>query len=102
MPQLYKLSKYKTKVEHEQGWTLVKLFKTYVVAFNDEWIVLNTGGWRTQTTKNRMNQASNQFHLGYWVYQSGGNWIVNITGDGWNTLKKAVLFKNDMLYIKRK
>lgn len=39
-------------------------------------IELNTGGWRTATTKLRMNQASNQFGLGYCVYQKDFDWYV--------------------------
>lgn len=39
-------------------------------------ITLDTGGWFTPTTKTRMNQASNQFGLGYRVYQDKGSWYV--------------------------
>lgn len=101
MSQLYKLSKYKTKIIHEDDWTLVKLFDTFVVAFNEEWIVLNTGGWRTQTTKNRMNQASNQFKLGYQVRQEGGKWGVYLWKDSFSFPYKAIAFNKDPLFLKR-
>ena len=40
-------------------------------------IVLNSGGWRTVTTKARMNQAFNQYEGGaYQVYQEKGEWFV--------------------------
>jgi hypothetical protein len=41
-------------------------------------VVLNSGGWRTPTTKTRMNQASRQFDLGYLVSQIQGEWRVQL------------------------
>lgn len=44
-------------------------------------ITLNTGGWRTVTTKLRMNQFANQHCNGeFSVYQSNGLWFVRIDG----------------------
>lgn len=44
-------------------------------------IILRTGGWRTATTKTRMNQAFNQFGPAYYsVYQKKGDWFVWIRG----------------------
>jgi len=43
-------------------------------------IVLDTGGWFTATTKTRMNQASNQFGLGFVVFQKGFRWFVDVDG----------------------
>ncbi len=54
---------------------------TPVVKFDDSKIVLNTGGWKSATTKTRMNQASNQFKLGYEVKQKGGAWTVRYKGE---------------------
>lgn len=39
-------------------------------------VTLNSGGWRTATTKLRMNQAANQFGLGFRVSQRKGSWFV--------------------------
>src|SRR6478735_716932 len=42
-------------------------------------ITLNTGGWKTNTTKTRMNQFAAQFcHYQYGVYQKKGEWFVAI------------------------
>jgi hypothetical protein len=49
---------------------------TPVVTFTHNKVVLQTRGWFTQTTKTRMNQASNQFHLGFRVFQKGFEWFV--------------------------
>jgi len=43
-------------------------------------IDLDTGGWSTPTTKTRMNQASNQFGLGFDVFQKDYVWYVGIDG----------------------
>lgn len=42
----------------------------------DGTVTLNTGGWRTATTKARMNQAANEFGLSFSVYQEKGDWFV--------------------------
>lgn len=43
-------------------------------------IYTNTGGYRSRTTKLRMNQASNQFKLSFSVYQRKGDWFVDYAG----------------------
>lgn len=43
-------------------------------------IVLDHGGRWTATTKTRMNQASNQFGLGFHVYQQNWRWYVDVDG----------------------
>ena len=57
--------------------TKVLYHGTIVTEFNNKNIKLNTGGWFTTTTKRRMNQASEEFNLGYYVYQSNFDWFVN-------------------------
>lgn len=60
----------------------VQLWHTVVVEFDNVEIRLNTGGWKTVTTKNRMNQTAHEYHLGYKVYQQNFEWFVlykNIT-----------------------
>lgn len=65
-----------TKIwEDGNGYTGVRLYSTDIVIFNDNVIKLNSGGWRTTTTKNRINQASEEFHLGLSVYQRKGEWF---------------------------
>ena len=57
---------------------------TDVVSFNAKKVILRTGGWMTKTTKDRMNQASAQFGLGFSVTQRKGVWYVG-TNDYTNT-----------------
>ena len=49
---------------------------TVVVRVSPDTVALNTGGWSTSTTKTRMNQAANQYALGYVVYQKDFEWFV--------------------------
>ncbi len=56
--------------------TCIRYHSTVVVKFNRNVIVLNSGGWRTVTTKLRMNQASSEFGLGFSVYQKDYEWFV--------------------------
>jgi hypothetical protein len=81
-----------TSVFTEDGWTKVVYHSTVVVKWNAETIELNTGGWSSATTKARMNQASNQYGLGYTVSQRNYKWYVSIqtmslTGE-WVTIEK--------------
>jgi len=71
-----------TKVFEDNGDTVVTYHGTEVVRFNQLLVFLNTGGWKTATTKLRMNQASNQFDLGFQVFQSKHEWYVQIKGRG--------------------
>ena len=76
MPRMDRIGKTATTVATENGVTRVTYHKTVVVKFDPGHIVLDSGGWLTMTTKNRMNQASNQFDLGYAVFQEKGRWYV--------------------------
>ena len=92
-----------TRVEDRHGETAVVLHGTPVVKFKrvnsqfnnalgcsvliegrgrgfDMWtITLNSGGYRTATTKRRMNEVSKEDDLGFKVYQKNGDWYVDIT-----------------------
>ena len=80
MTQLTKIGKVHTTVSEHDGVTSVTYHETIVVEFTDDMVWLDTGGWYTATTKTRMNQASNQFGLGFHVYQSKGKWYVVTPG----------------------
>ncbi len=45
------------------------------------YVTLDTGGYRTNTTKTRMNQFANEYCSGaFSVYQKAGDWFVIIDG----------------------
>lgn len=70
-----------TSVRHEGTRTIVRYHSTDVVSFDGESVTLNSGGWHTATTKTRMMQASNEFNLGFTVYQRKFAWYV-VDGNG--------------------
>ena len=80
MSQLQTIGSHKTTVATDDGFTRVTYHQTAVVKFNHNEIILNSGGWETVTTKSRMNQTSNQFDLGFNVYQKDFEWFVNYNG----------------------
>lgn len=80
MGQQSKVGKVATHVMVTNGRISVRYHDTLVVDATSETITLNSGGWRTSTTKTRMNQASNQFDLGFRVYQSKHVWFVGYVG----------------------
>ena len=82
MAQQQRIGKTSTKIRvNEQGETEIIYHSTAVVTFNDETITLDDGGWSTNTTKTRMNQASNQFKLGYRVYSKDWKWYADYKGE---------------------
>lgn len=95
MAQTQVIGKHKTKVYTANGFKIVKYHWTEVVKFNDKEIILDSNGWRTATTRSRMNQASNQFDLNFGVFQKKGEWFVRFY-DG----RETVPFQDEMV-IKR-
>lgn len=67
---------YKTHVLSDREKTRVFFHDTPVVTFDEKTIELNSGGWWTRTTKVRMNQASQEFRLGFCVFQKQNKWFV--------------------------
>jgi len=67
-----------TKVAVKDSTISVKYHSTEVVRVEGNQVTLKTGGWFTATTKKRMNQASQEFNLGFTVFQSKGEWFVEV------------------------
>ena len=77
MAQQHKIGKTGTKVHvHHGGEISVVLYGTEVVNVKNGTVTLKTGGWKTNTTKTRQNQAANQFGLGFSVWQNKHEWFV--------------------------
>ena len=81
MARQHQIGKVATSVFTEDGLIKVVYHSTVVVAFNDRLITLNTGGWRTATTKTRMNQTSSEFGLGYNIFQKNFKWFARHNGE---------------------
>lgn len=69
------------QVDQDGHWTAVRYHWTDVVRWNTNGkIILNHGGYMSATIKTRMNQASNQFGLGFTVWQKNYEWFVDVDG----------------------
>lgn len=98
MAQQHRVSGVATKVYRDPvtGRTNVKYHATDVVSVGPNDIELNTGGWQTNTTKTRMNQAAHEMGLGYGVYQRDHRWYVQ---DDRN--KQTIPFTGDRVRLRR-
>lgn len=65
---------------NDNGDIQVVYHATPIVVFDDKRVILNSNGYRTATTKKKMNQASDQFKLGYQVFQRSYDWFVEYDG----------------------
>ncbi|MCP3678552.1 MAG: hypothetical protein GY721_13510 [Deltaproteobacteria bacterium] len=91
MGQTAKVRGVATSIRTADKVTSIRYHNTDVVEFSDKEIILNSGGWQTATTKTRMNQAANQFDLGYTVYQTKGEWFVGYKGKDLKFTDKMIL-----------
>ncbi len=80
MATMYQIGKTSTVIGKENDFEYVQYHATKVVKWNNEIVILNSGGWHTSTTKNRMNQTSNVFNLDFQVYQKDYLWFVSWQG----------------------
>ena len=89
---LQTIGKVATTIKHDGDFTTVRYHDTDVVTFTNEKVTLDSGGWRSPTTKVRMNQASNQFNLHFDVFQKDFDWFVSLPNC------RIVPFKDDMVF----
>ena len=78
MSRSNQIGSHKTTISSDADNRLIVTYhSTQVVKrANNGAITLNSGGDRSNTTKNRMNQAANQYSLGYQVFQRKFEWFV--------------------------
>ena len=81
MSQQNTIGKHQTRVTQLNDLTKITYHQTDVVRFTPQTITLDSGGWHTPTTKLRMNQSSNQYGLGYQVYQRDHTWYINFKNE---------------------
>lgn len=94
MANMHKIGKTATNVKTIDRKTTIRYHSTDVVMFDDKSIILNSGGWHTNTTKARMNQASNVFDLGYQVFQKKFDWFVSFRGKTLDFQSGMILKRN--------
>ena len=71
-----------TSIRIEGGDIIVRYHQTDIIWFNDDVIVFKTDGWKTVTTKSRMNQVAERFCLNFRVVTEDGNWVIYHNPDG--------------------
>jgi len=72
---------------------VAKLYETDIVTWDKKSIILNTGGFDTNTTRKYMNKVSVDFNLDFKVTKRAGVNIVEYKG-------KEVKFKGNILKLK--
>ena len=80
MPQQHKIGTHATTVTGGYPNITVRYHQTEIVTVTPAGVRLHSGGWQTATTKTRMNQASNQYGLGFRVWQKDRAWYVTAAG----------------------
>lgn len=55
-------------------------------------ITLDSGGWRTKTTKKRMNQAAKEFGINFRVFSKNYDWYITLPN------RKTVEFTDGMSF----
>ena len=95
MAQMQEVRGVQTSIRTDETGTHINYRGTDVVSFSAGSITLRTGGWRSNTTKLRMNQAANQYRLGFSVFQKNHEWFVQV-GDA-----EPVPFEGDTLILAR-
>ena len=89
------MKKHATTEFNDNGINYVVYHKTAVVKFNRDKIILNSGGWETPTTKDRMNATAHENGLCYYVYQKDFVWYVVLDN------KKCYPFEDNMQLIEK-
>jgi len=76
------------RIEYQDGTIAIRLHNTDVVTIKDNSYILNSGGWRTPTTKDRINKYSPAYisqNKGLWYLDKGklfyDNCVVNALGE---------------------
>lgn len=101
MPRIDKLGKTATTVTQGPHGLRVTYHETDVVTVSKTGrITLNTGGWFTNTTKLRMNQAAYVYNLGYRVYQEKRKWYVRLAGWSEQPARADMPFKGNVATFK--
>jgi hypothetical protein len=70
-----------TQVINIEGVSFVYLFDNLIAMIGDTWLELFDGGYKSNTTKSRLNAILSAHGNGEYVYQKNFNWFVS-TKDG--------------------
>lgn len=102
MAQQTRISKNNTRITWNGDARIVTLHGTDVVkSYSNGLVTLNSGGWRTSTTKTRINQVAAEWGLGFRVHQDNYVWYVSLIDPETGYLHKPRGFTNGMTFDPR-
>ena len=82
MSQQHRIGTHATTISRLDRPNIVTYHQTPIGTLDvDGTITLDSGGWRSYTTKTRMNQAASQLNLRFSVYQSDFQWFVSVSNE---------------------
>ena len=64
------------KIDGSSGYSTFIFRGLPILRFNDREINLNTGGKKTVIVKKRINQISELYNLGLYLYQKNFTWVI--------------------------
>jgi hypothetical protein len=70
-----------TEVVNIEGVSFVYLYSNLIAMVGDTWLEIMDGGYKSNTTKSRLNAILSEHGAGEYVYQKNFNWFVS-TKDG--------------------
>lgn len=59
----------------------IKFYDTNIVSFDDNRIILDTGGFKTPSTRRHMNEVSKTFDLGFNITSEKHVWEIHYKGE---------------------
>jgi hypothetical protein len=65
-----------TQVINIEGVSFVYLYNNLIAMVGDTWLELFDGGWKTDTTKSRLNAILQEHGNGEYIFQKNFEWIV--------------------------
>lgn len=96
------------KIEYNDGTTAIRLHNTNVVTFAGKKIILNSDGWRTSTTKDRINTyspAKISQNKGLWYLDNGklfyDNCVINAKGELISKPMKNIAIEKKVAKLKK-
>ena len=82
------------KITEEPLQTTVRYHNTDILTFNSDEIIIRTGGWKTPSTKDKINLAAGKYGLGFYIRQKNFEWYVVIRNNEY-------IMKDDIFIINR-
>lgn len=80
-------------VKHKNHFTIDLHFNSIVYIYNDDSIMLTTGGFWSATTKERLNHFSP-----YIIYQKMGNWFMDIPEGTKSFISGMIITKDGRIF----